>query len=100
MPTKAWIEHALATLCEEYTKLDFSGQRLDAGDVVFIASAIGSTVQLWFNFKALLKLDISNTDLNAEGGTIVAEALDGNQMMTELNIANNCLCIKVDRYDM
>jgi Leucine-rich repeat (LRR) protein len=54
---------------------------LDAGDIVFIASAIGS--------KTLLKLDISNNDLNAEGGTALSAVLDGNQIMTELNIANN-----------
>jgi hypothetical protein len=73
-------------------EIDFSGQRLDAGDFVSIASAISS--------KALSKLNISNTDLCAEGGTILAAALDGNQMMTELNIANNRLCVKAGRSDM
>jgi hypothetical protein len=59
---------------------------LDAGDIVSIASAISS--------KGLVKLDISNSDLNAEGGTALAAVLDGNQIMTELNIANNRFCSK------
>jgi hypothetical protein len=94
MPTKAWIEAALAAISKKETELDFSGQRLDAGDLVSIASTISS--------KALLKVNISYTDLCAEGGTILAAALDGNQMMTELNIANNCLClcVKAGRSDM
>jgi hypothetical protein len=88
MPTKAWIEKELAALCGEETELDFSGWDLDAGDIVSIASAIGS--------KALLKLDISSC-LNAEGGTALAAVLDGNQIMTELNIANNRFCFQVER---
>jgi Ran GTPase-activating protein (RanGAP) involved in mRNA processing and transport len=92
MPTKAWIEAALAAISKKETELDFSGQRLDAGDFVSIASAISS--------KALLKLNISNTDLCAEGATVLAAALGGNQSMTELNIANNHVCVKAGRSDM
>jgi hypothetical protein len=63
---------------------------LDAGDVVSIVSTISIN-------KALVKLDISNSDLCAEGGIMLAAVLHGNTMMTELNIANNHLCIKADR---
>jgi Ran GTPase-activating protein (RanGAP) involved in mRNA processing and transport len=86
MPTKAWIEKELAELDGIETEFDFSGRHLDAGDIVSLASAIGS--------KALVKLDISNNDLNAEGGTALAAILDGNQIITELNIANNRFCYK------
>lgn len=38
---------------------------------------------------ALVKFDISNKELRAEGGKALAEALKNNQVMTELNISNN-----------
>jgi hypothetical protein len=88
MPTKAWNEETVA-ISKKETELDLSGKRLDAGDFVSIASAISS--------KALLKLNLRNTLLCAEGGTILAAALGGNQMMTELNIANNHICVKAGR---
>jgi Ran GTPase-activating protein (RanGAP) involved in mRNA processing and transport len=48
--------------------------------------------------RALTKLDISKNNLRAEGGRAVAEALKGNQMMTELNIASNDLGYKAGGY--
>ena len=41
--------------------------------------------------RALVKLDISNNKIQAEGGKALAEALKNNQVMTELNISNNKL---------
>ena len=40
---------------------------------------------------ALAKIDISNNKLCAAGGKALAEALSGNEVMTELNIASNHL---------
>ena len=37
----------------------------------------------------LVRFDISNNALRAEGGKVLAEALNGNKVLTELNIANN-----------
>jgi hypothetical protein len=38
---------------------------------------------------ALCKFDISNNAIRAQGGKALATALQGNQNMTELNIASN-----------
>jgi hypothetical protein len=38
-----------------------------------------------------LKLDISNNEICSNGSRVLAEALEGNQVMTELNIASNNL---------
>jgi hypothetical protein len=38
-----------------------------------------------------MKLGISDNDIRAEGGKALAEALRGNQVITELNIASNNL---------
>jgi hypothetical protein len=46
----------------------------------------------------LLKLGISENDIRAEGGKALAEALQDNQVITELNIANNSLCMNTN-YD-
>jgi hypothetical protein len=40
---------------------------------------------------AMLKLDVSNNALCADGAKVLAETLMGNQVLTEINIANNCL---------
>ena len=40
---------------------------------------------------ALVKFDIRDNDIRAEGGKALAEALKNNQVMTELNISNNML---------
>ena len=39
--------------------------------------------------RALVKFDMSNNELCAAGSKALAEALTGNQIMTELNIASN-----------
>jgi hypothetical protein len=44
----------------------------------------------------LTKLGISNNDIRAEGGKALAEAIRGNQVITELNIASNNLGINVN----
>ena len=41
--------------------------------------------------RALVKFDISKNGLYAAGGKALAEALNGNQVMTELNLAGNSL---------
>ena len=39
----------------------------------------------------MTKLDMSNNNVYAAGGKALAEALNGNQVMTELNLARNSL---------
>ena len=46
-----------------------------------------------------MKFDISNNRLSAEGGKALAGALKGNQVMTELNIAENRLGFKAEGYE-
>jgi hypothetical protein len=46
--------------------------------------------------RALAKLDVSNNGLYAAGGKVLAEAFSGNQVMTELNFANNKLGLQGD----
>jgi hypothetical protein len=41
--------------------------------------------------RALTQLDISENTLGAEGGKNLAEALNGNQVMTSLSVASNYL---------
>jgi hypothetical protein len=43
------------------------------------------------DMRALTKFDISNNSLYAAGGKVLAESLNGNQVMTELNLAKNTL---------
>ena len=40
---------------------------------------------------ALVKLDISENDIQAEGGKALAVGLTGNQVITDLNFCNTCL---------
>jgi hypothetical protein len=49
---------------------------------------------------AMTKFDISNCSLMAEGGKALAAGLKGNQVLTELNVAENDLAILADRSDM
>jgi Ran GTPase-activating protein (RanGAP) involved in mRNA processing and transport len=42
-------------------------------------------------YKEETKLDASGQDLYAAGGRSLAEALQGNQVITELNVSHNCL---------
>jgi hypothetical protein len=77
----------LVTLCglsKEETKLDFSGQDLNAGDAVLIANDIS-------NMGALLVLSLESNWLYAAGGKALAEGLKCNQVIKELNIASNKL---------
>jgi hypothetical protein len=79
------MSRALASLCGGETELDFSGQHLgQSGDIVHIANAIKDT-------RSLMKLDISKNGLCFVGAKVLAEALRGNQVMTEINIASNNL---------
>ena len=61
----------LITLCglsREETELDFSGQKLDAGDAVLIANDIS-------DMGAITSLDISSNKIGSEGAVRVAEAI-------------------------
>jgi hypothetical protein len=73
----------LITLCglsgNEAT-LDFSNQALGPKDAVRIANDIS-------DMGALVKFDISDSTIGAEGSKAIAEALKGNQTTTELNIS-------------
>jgi len=48
----------------------------------------------------LVKFDITNNRLSAEGGKALAEALKDNQVMTELNVAKNELGFKAEGYEV
>jgi hypothetical protein len=77
----------LTTLCGlsgEEAELDFSGQYLGAGDAVLIANDIS-------DMGALLVLSLESNNLRADSGKALAEALKGNQVITELNIGDTNL---------
>jgi hypothetical protein len=77
----------LTTLCGltgVETELDFSSQGLGAGEAVLIANDIS-------DMGALTKFDISSNDIRAEGCKALAAGLQGNQVITELNIGSNAL---------
>jgi Ran GTPase-activating protein (RanGAP) involved in mRNA processing and transport len=61
----------------------------DMSGVIALADAIPG-------MGALLQFDISKNHLRAEGGGALAEALKGNQVMTELNVADNMLVWDAD----
>ena len=46
--------------------------------------------------RALVKFDISNNSLLAAGAKTLGEALKGNQVLTELNVADNDMGVKGD----
>jgi Ran GTPase-activating protein (RanGAP) involved in mRNA processing and transport len=54
-------------------------------------SGIVALAEVIPDMGALMIFDISDNTLCAEGGKILAEALNGNQVMTELNISSNYL---------
>jgi hypothetical protein len=66
------------------TALDMSGKMNDAADNVMLVTEI-------IDNGALLVLSLKGNDLLAAGGKALAEGLKGNQVITELNIANNYL---------
>ena len=51
--------------------------------------SLSPTPDICFAIRALVKFDISKNGLYAEGTKVVAEALKGNQIMTELSISGN-----------
>jgi hypothetical protein len=68
------------------TEADFSNKNLGMGGAIIISA--------WITHRdkgAMTKLDVSSNDVCAEGGKCLAEALNGNQVMTELNISDNSL---------
>jgi hypothetical protein len=72
------------------TELDMSG-KMNLGDEAYGAEDAIMLVAEIVGNGALLKLGISENDIRAEGGKVLAEALQDNQVITELNIANNSL---------
>jgi hypothetical protein len=71
----------------EYKHIDGTVQGDNPGKpegVIALANAIP-------DMGALSKFDISNCNLTAEGGKALAAGLQGNQVMTELSVANNRL---------
>ena len=46
--------------------------------------------------RALVKIDISKNNFRAEGGKALAKALEGNQVIKQLMIANNEFCFEGD----
>ena len=68
---------------------DWYNEGSDMSGVEALASAIPT-------MGALVKFDISDNNLRAEGGKALGEALKDNQIMQELNIASNELIHKAD----
>jgi hypothetical protein len=58
----------------------------DISGIIAIANAIP-------DMEALLVLSLKSNDLGAAGGKALAQGLKGNQVITELNIATNHLCL-------
>jgi Leucine-rich repeat (LRR) protein len=76
-----------AALAVGMSEADLSNKNLGAGGAIIVGA--------WISHKddgALVKVDISNNHIRAEGGTALAGALKGNNRMKELNIASNDLC--------
>jgi hypothetical protein len=68
------------------TEADLSNKNLGAGGAIIISA--------WLTHKdkgALTKFDISKNDIRAAGGKVLAAGLKGNQVVIELNIADNQL---------
>jgi hypothetical protein len=80
---------SLCGIADDATEADLSGLGMDADDAIILASELPDK-------GALTKFDISKNDIRAEGGKVLAEALKGNQSMTELSIAGNMLMYKAD----
>ena len=76
---------SLKTLCGltmEETELDFSGQNLNAGDAVLLASDINAN-------GALADLNLANNSLKLAGCKAICAALRTNTTITSLNMASN-----------
>jgi hypothetical protein len=79
-------EHpSLKSLCGnkgDETELDMSGKMKGAVDAIMLVPEI-------IDNGALLVLNLASNNLFAEGIELLAEALKGNQIMTELNVSDN-----------
>eukprot|EP00935_MAST-01C_sp_MAST-1C-sp1_P001097 g1097.t1 len=75
---------SLCGIADDATEANLSGLGMDADDAVVLADELPAK-------GALMIFDISKNQLYAAGGEAIAEALAGNQVMTELNIAGNDL---------
>jgi hypothetical protein len=75
---------SLCGIADDATEADLSGLGMDADDAIFLASELPDK-------GAVTKFDISDNSLYAAGGKVLAEALNSNQVMTELNLAKNKL---------
>jgi hypothetical protein len=75
---------SLCGIADDATEANLSGLGMDADDAIILASELPDK-------RALSLFDISTNSLGAEGSKALAEALNGNQVMTELNIGSNKL---------
>jgi hypothetical protein len=66
------------------TELGMNGKNISAAEATMLAAEIACN-------GALKKFDISSNDIRAEGGKALAAGLQGNQVITELNISDNKL---------
>jgi hypothetical protein len=81
-------EHpTLKSLCGnrgDETELDMSGKMDGAGDAIMLVAEV-------IDNGALSALSLKSNNLRADGCKALAEGLKGNQVITELNIADNNL---------
>jgi hypothetical protein len=75
---------SLCGIADDATEVDLSGLEMDADDAIILAAELPDK-------RALSALSLKNNNLRAAGGKALAEGLKGNQVITELNIASNCL---------
>jgi hypothetical protein len=86
------VSPTLKTLCGKRgneTELDMHGKMNGLGDAIMLATEV-------IDNGALLHLDISNTEIRAEGVKVFADALKDNQVVTTLNVASNMLARNSD----
>jgi hypothetical protein len=71
------------------TELNLSGKMNGSEDAIMLGAEVAGN-------GALSKFDISFNDIRAEGGKALAAGLQGNQVITELNISGNILGYSFD----
>jgi Ran GTPase-activating protein (RanGAP) involved in mRNA processing and transport len=75
---------SLCGIAGDATEADLSGLDMDADDAIILASELPDK-------RALLVLSMNRNHLRVDGGKALAEGLKGNNVITELNIADNNL---------
>jgi hypothetical protein len=81
----AWKDAPVVTMAISMTEGDLGGKHLGQSGGILVAAFLPKFM------KTLSKLNISGNNLRAAGGNALAEGLNGNQVIIELNVASNSL---------